>query len=242
MIDRARQILGMCILMTGCLLVMTAAVAAQGAAPADTRPAIENAFAQAKAGDVAILAPKKFADANKAFAEYQKAVRKGEKPDKLRQKAGKASAALKAANDAAALTRVALKDTLTVRQEALAFGGKIFKQAAFRDADKAFAVACQKCEKDEVKSARKDAQTAEEEFRKVTVELLNDVVLKDAKNRLDTVKNGLVKETYQAAAQQVEGAKNYIDTVRKTPFGIADLTANVYDRIQRAYDLAGLNK
>lgn len=122
MIDRARQILGMCILMTGCLLVMTAAVAAQGAAPADTRPAIENAFAQAKAGDVAILAPKKFADANKAFAEYQKAVRKGEKPDKLRQKAGKASAALKAANDAAALTRVALKDTLTVRQEACVRG------------------------------------------------------------------------------------------------------------------------
>lgn len=76
----------------------------------------------------------------------------------------------------------------------------------------------------------------------MTVELLNDVVLKDAKNRLATAKSGLVKETYQAAAQQVEGAKNYIDTVRKTPFGIADLTANVYDRIQRAYDLAGLNK
>ncbi len=46
----------------------------------------------------------------------------------------------------------------------------------------------------------------------------------------------------KAAAQQVEGAKNYIDSVRKTPFGIAELTANVFDRIQKAYEISGLNK
>ena len=68
------------------------------------------------------------------------------------------------------------------------------------------------------------------------------MVLKDAKKRLDAAKDGLVKETYKAAAQQVEGAKNYIDSVRKTPFGIAELTANVFDRIQKAYEISGLNK
>ncbi|HNR40124.1 MAG TPA: hypothetical protein PKN61_13905 [Acidobacteriota bacterium] len=242
MTHRATRLLLVCTLTAGCLLALTAAVSVQTSLPADAKTSVEAAFAQAKADDVAILAPKKFASANKLFSKYQQAVRKGDKPDKLRQKADQAMAALKAANDAAALTRVALKDTLPVRQEALAFGGKIFKQTAFKDADKAFAEACQKCEKDEVKAARKSAQAAEEEYRKVTVELLDDVVLKDAKKRLDTARDGLVKETYKAAAQQVEGAKNYIDSVRKTPFGIAELTANVFDRIQKAYEISGLNK
>jgi len=225
-----------------CLLALTVAATAQTAAPAGAAQTVDEAFAQAKAGDVAILAPKKFAAAATAFAEYRKAVQKGGKPDMIRKKGDKAQAALKAADDAAGLTRAALKDTLIVRQEALAFGAKIFQQTRYKDADKVFAEACRKCEKDDVKDARKIAREAEEDFRKVTVELLNDVVLKDARKRLDAAKDGLVRETYKAATQQIEGAKNHLDSVRKTPFGIAELTADVFARIQRAYDLAGLNK
>ncbi|HOB53943.1 MAG TPA: hypothetical protein PK176_14700 [Acidobacteriota bacterium] len=242
MTHRATRLLLVCTLTAGCLLALTAAVSVQTSLPADAKPSVEAAFAQAKADDVFILAPKKFTAANKLFSEYQKAVRKGDKPDKLKQKADKAMAALKAADDAAGLTRAALKDTLTVRQEALAFGGKIFKQTAFKEAEKSFSEACLKCEKDEVKEAREKAKDAEKEYRKVTVELLQDVVLKDAKKRLDYVKGGMVKETYKAAEQQVEGAENHIDSVRKTPFGIAELTASVFDRIQKAYEISGLNK
>lgn len=242
MTHRVTKIAWRSTLAAACLLALTAAAMAQTTAPAGAAQTVDEAFAQAKAGDVAILAPQKFAAAAKAFADYRKAVQKGGKPDKLREKGDKALAALKAADDAADLTRTALKDTLSVRQEALAFGGKIFKQTAFKDADKAFAEACQKCEKDEVKDARKIAREAEEEYRKVTVELLNDVVLKDARKRLDAAKDGLVKETYKAAAQQIEGAKNHVDSVRKTPFGIADLTADIFDRIEQAYGISGLNK
>ena len=242
MTHHATRFLRVCALTAGCLLALTAAVTAQTSRPADAKQAVEAAFAQAKADDVAILAPKKFASANRLFSEYQKAVKKGDKPDKLRQKADKAMAALKAADDAAGLTRAALKDTLTVRREALAFGGKIFKQTAFKDAEKSFSEACLKCEKDEVKEARAKAKHAEKEYRKVTVELLQDVVLKDAKKRLGNVKGGLVKETYQAAEQQLEGAENNIDSAGKTPFSVAELTTETFNRIQRAYELAGLDK
>jgi len=181
---------------------------------------LDAVFEQARNKAVSELTPGLYSKALKLYKRAEKDYDKGERVDKIRKQIKEALAGINKAISATEVSRVALAELLTVRQEASSKQNYIALQPKeFAAAERKYKEAIAKAEDGNIKSARKKANDAIKLYRQTIVRALLAGPVKTTEDRLKQEKS-LSKNDRKQTKQALKKLKKSLEAAQKEAFNI----------------------
>jgi hypothetical protein len=197
---------------------------------------IQTSLDRARREEISLLAP---ANYQRAYEAYQKSLdrfRRGDKLKNIRQDLDQATKFLKAAEESAKLSRVALESVLTCRRQVLNDQFNNLAPAEYAEADLLFQEIAQSAEKGDIRSAREKIPELEKQYRKTVITAYQKTIFKNAEKNLNSRKRDIKDSDYKTAGSRLDQVAMAVKEAEKKPFVVADFAAEINAKIVDALD------
>lgn len=172
--------------------------------------ALENNIKTAQAGQVDVLSPKNFKEAQEALDDAKKMHGKGKDTDKVLHEVAVGNAYLANANAAADVARANIEDVIAARQAAVTAGAPSYFSKEMKKADEDFRDVTEDIEKNKLGSVSKERNELQAKYLELELMSIKATHLGETRNTIDLAR----KEKAEKFAPRTLAAaeKSYMDT------------------------------
>lgn len=184
---------------------------------------LEQRFAEAETTDLAVLSPKNFEEATKAYEKALEDYQRGRSLEQIERKIAESTGYLEAATTSAASARQLLEEPLTMRR-ALFANGVASNDREIRDAERKLVDAARETENGRIPDVRRKAAEAAREYRKATLKILKDDWWKQTQAQLRQRRNSVPQQQYRNAETSLKAIESHLESLDEDdPFSVGDL-------------------
>lgn len=126
---------------------------------------VEDSLRDANAKQANILAPKSYSKAASAYESASKRYERGQSVERIQRDLQESISYLQKAIDATEIAKVTLASAIIARDDAIKASAEKFSPDSWKKAEQSFARAANRLETGSLKSAKKEAEEAEDQFR-----------------------------------------------------------------------------
>jgi len=198
------------------------------------------AMERAEAEGIHFLSPQHFSEASRLFQVAQEDYEAGGRLESIRESLRKVMEHLDAAFETQSIARILMDDLIQMREEITALGFSDHAPRQFNMADSKFKAAIRAIEDGNVRVAKGLIQQSEREFRNMTIDVLQQVVLMDARQELDRAGDRIAPVARETAMREMDELTGYLDTQRDETFVVGSLFDEIFDRAENILRIAGV--
>lgn len=168
---------------------------------------IDNMLDAAEAVDADLYSPKNFETGMRHYTNAERQLRQERNIENIRTELDRAAAAFEKAMETAAIGSVTFQNAVQARNDALRADASIYASDSWDKAEAQFRRAAETLEAGNVNRARREAQTAENEYRTVELEAIKANYLNSAR---DLIRQANEQRVERTAPRTLERAKDLV--------------------------------
>ena len=222
-----------CFILSVSLLTLTSVQARQKDAVKEQIFGImESGLDQAAKEGIPFYAPVNYGRAKESFQNALDKYRRGDKLRDIEADIDNSARFLKAARDAAKLSRIALEELVTIRNQALEIRPNRHAPQNFGETEAAFDAIVREAEAGDIRSVRNKIPEVEKMYRSVVLAAYEKSILKTAEKNLNSRKNSVDNDDFQESKSRLEQIHNAVKTNSDQSFDIPVFVADTDEKIR----------